>query len=60
MTVKCRDRRFFRPDNFWGTQVSPVDSAVTKNACLKNSSGTDLPNSRRPGTPKPRNLTQPY
>ena len=60
MAVKFRDRRIFRPDNFWRTQVSPLDSAVTKNTYLQISPRTDLPNYPPPGTSRARNLTQPH
>ena len=42
MVAVCQNKQRSRPDNFWGSQVSALDPAVTKNTHLKNSPGSDL------------------
>ena len=38
----CRNKQRFRQDNFWGSRVSALDPAVTKNTHLQNLPRTDL------------------
>ena len=42
MVAVCRNKQRSRPDNFWGSRVSALDPAVTKNTHLQNLPRPDL------------------